>query len=100
MQLSAIALSLVLFVVGDPTIPVISPDEQALILNALLKLDSGVSDTSMKLRIETVMANVRGASPLGLRDIPIIGLALSRASADPAACALLRRFQHDAACVK
>lgn len=99
MFVKAAALSLVLLA-GDPSIPTLVPAELLLIEQALQKLDAGLDDPSMKMRVESVLGNVRRLHALGIRDLAIVGMALSRASADPASCALLRRLEPSAACVK
>lgn len=99
MFVKATVLSLALLA-GDPSIPALAPAELLLIEQALQKLDAGLDDSSMKMRLASVLENVRRLHALGIRDLAIVGMALSRASTDPASCALLRRLEPSAACVK
>ncbi len=83
---------------GDPSLPKFTPAEMRVIqaaLAQLLKDEPGEAE-----RIRGVMRPATGVVPFGQRDFPMIGLALSRASKDLAACALLQKIQPVAVCVK
>ncbi len=58
------------------------------------------SDPSTAARLRDVEHNVEFSDTIDLRNVPLLGMALSRNSQDPKACALLKRIESSAACVK
>lgn len=70
------------------------------ILKALEAFRATNTDTEFTSRLDTVEQTIRATNIVGRRETPIVGLVLSRASKDPAACALLQEMEPRAVCVK
>jgi hypothetical protein len=58
------------------------------------------SDPATAERLKDILPRIDGVQRFDLRDMGFLGMALSRASADPTACALLRRIEPTSVCVK
>jgi len=78
----------------------ITQDEIAIVVAALQKLKADAPDPSLIPRIDGTLTSIARGIPFGGRDVPLIGLALSRASADPKVCTLYLRIEPKAVCVK
>ena len=64
---------------------------------ALAVLPDGAIDPA---RVHSTQEAVTGGTLSGPRDLTMAGFALSRASADPKACALLKKISPPAVCVR
>ncbi len=81
-----------------PENPKLSQDDMRVVMRALLGVMTSVNDDSLRKRV--IEIENQDLSTIGPTSLPIVGLALSRASKDPAACALLKKIEPSAVCVK
>jgi hypothetical protein len=86
-------------------IPQVTLDEadKPIALEAISKLRDYLlsqHDGESALRLHSVAHNVALADTIDPRNVPFLGMALSRNSQDPKACALLKKIEPSAVCVK
>ena len=89
---------------AEPPLMKLEADDIDTLSRALDRLavsaNGGAIDPSLAMRAREVAHSVDHSGQLNGRTTPIAGMALSRASDDPKACALLKRIEPSAVCMK
>ncbi len=92
---------------GAPVVT-LAPEDKPIVMESIAKLTATLlspptgmpADPSAAARLRDVEHNVEFSDTIDLRNVPFLGMALSRNSQDPKACALLKRIEPSAMCVK
>ncbi len=83
-----------------PQPTVLSAEDLGTIMDAFAAFRATNTDKGIQFRIDATEQMLTETHRIDRRETPIVGMVLSRASRNPAACALMKRLEPRAMCVK